>query len=175
MKIETTLMNVFSATDFKPLSKFKIPKKKRLDSESNSNALHIKDEPGSDSEPELRIAESETETEETSQFGGRRGSSTTDDDNDSTTTTTKPEEEPSSKPNNDDGDEECQKLIKEKLNQMVGSLGPEEARKLLLRVGSNQSKLTLEQLKSMLNSDNEEVQDQNVSVKEEITDEGNLA
>ena len=153
------------------MSKFKIPKKKRLDSESNSNDLHIKDEPGSDSEPELRIAESETETEETSQFGGRRGSSTTDDDNDSTTTT-KPEE-PSSKTVNDDSDEECQKVIKEKLNQMVGSLGPEEARKLLLRVGSNQNKLTLEQLKSMLNSDNEEVQDQNVSVKEEITDEGN--
>jgi hypothetical protein len=155
----------FLATDVKPLSKFKIPKKKRVDSESSSNSLQVKDEPSSDSENELRIVE----TDETSLFDGRRRDSTTDDDNDSTITTKR--EETTSKMDKDDNDEKRQKLIKEKLSQMVGSLGPEEARKLLERVGSNQNKLTLDQLQSMLNS--VEVKDENVSVKDGIIDEGN--
>ncbi len=162
-------MNAFLAVDVKPLSKFKIPKKKRIDSESSSNSLQVKDEPSSDSENELRIVENETE--ETSLFDGRRRDSTTDDDNDSTITTKREETTSKTDHDDDDDDEKRQKLIKEKLSQMVGSLGPEEARKLLERVGSNQNKLTLDQLQSMLNS--VEVKDENVSVKDGIIDEGN--
>ncbi len=162
------MFDVFSASDVRPLSKFKIPKKKRPDSESNSNAsLYVKDEPSSDSEPELRIAESETEETDV-----QLRYSTTSDDNDSTMTKT---EETNLKTNHedDDAEEKRQKLIKEKLNEMVGSLAPDEARKLLERVGSNQNKLTLEQLKSMLHSsDSGEGPEHNVSPKEEITSEG---
>jgi len=47
----------------KPATKFRIPKKKRLDSESNNLVIVCKEEPSSDSEPELRIAENEIEIE----------------------------------------------------------------------------------------------------------------
>lgn len=53
-------------TESKPLSKFKIPKKKRSESESSNNSMTMisavcMEEPGSDSEPELQIAEVEPE------------------------------------------------------------------------------------------------------------------
>ena len=46
-------------SDAKPPSKFRIPKKARSESESsnNSSSVAFKEEPGSDSEPELHIAE----------------------------------------------------------------------------------------------------------------------
>ena len=54
---------VFCLSDVKPVTKFRIPKKKRADSESNNLVIVCKEEPGSDSEPELRIAENENEND----------------------------------------------------------------------------------------------------------------